>query len=84
MICNIHYQWFARAEDYYRDQFHRHLQAKQSKNLPEAVTKFISTIKHSVRTTMRNKGGTPFSIIRQMFLYWDRGRRLDFLAKLDE
>ena len=35
------------------------------------LSQFIGTLKKSVRVTMRDKGGTPFSIIRHMFLYWD-------------
>jgi hypothetical protein len=63
-----------KVEDGQRDKFMRRLEEKRSNALPEAVKKFISTVKFTVRATMNKKGGTPFSIIRQMFLYWDRGR----------
>lgn len=38
------------------------------------VMKFIGTLKKSVRSTMRYKGGTAYSIIRALFLYWDANK----------
>lgn len=60
-----------KSEDFRRDQFHRRKLREDTKTLPLSIMKFIGTLKKSVRVTMRDKGGTPFSIIRHMFLYWD-------------
>ena len=49
-----------------------HFQSLANRSLPLNVAKLIGSLKASVHKTMRNKGGTPFSIIREMFLYWDR------------
>lgn len=62
-----------RAEEYHRCRFDKQQVAKDSIVLPETVRKFISTIKYSVRNSMRS-GGTPFSILRSLFIYWDRER----------
>lgn len=63
-----------RTEEYLRNRFEARREEKLTNALPKEVSKFISTMKHSVRASMRNKGGTAFSVIRQMFLYWDRDR----------
>lgn len=60
-----------KSEDFRRDQFHKRKLREDTKTLPLPIQKFIGTLKKSVRVTMRDKGGTPFSIIRAMFLYWD-------------
>lgn len=60
-----------RSEDQRRDQFYRRIEAEANRNLPLVVRKFIRTLKRSVHSTMRKVGGTPFSIVRQMFLHWD-------------
>ena len=43
----------------------------ETKSLPINILKLIGSLKKSVRQTMRYKGGTPFSIIRDLFIYWD-------------
>jgi hypothetical protein len=43
----------------------------QTRSLPINIMKLIGSLKKAVRTTMRYKGGTPFSIIRDLFIYWD-------------
>ena len=58
-------------EDRTREKFDRETELN-ARVQPPAVRRLISTLKSSVHRTMRNKGGTPFSIIRSMFLYWDR------------
>jgi Ca2+-binding EF-hand superfamily protein len=60
-----------KVEDRTRDKvaYARELNARP---VPIVVQKLIKTLKTSVHKTMRKNGGTPFSIIRQMFLYWDR------------
>lgn len=60
-----------RSEDSRRNQFLDRKLKEDTKSLPMHVLKFIGTLKKSVRNTMRYKGGTPYSIIRSLFLYWD-------------
>ena len=60
-----------KSEDFRRDNFYRRKVREDSRTLPINIKKFIGTLKRAVRITMRDKGGTPFSIIRAMFLYWD-------------
>lgn len=59
------------SEDRRRDEFHRKKEMEDTKALPVNILKFIGTMKKAVRSTMRYKGGTPYSIIRAMFIYWD-------------
>ena len=60
-----------RSEDNRRSQFLDKKLKQDTKSLPMNILKFIGTLKKSVRHTMRYKGGTPYSIIRSLFLYWD-------------
>jgi Ca2+-binding EF-hand superfamily protein len=60
-----------RSEDHRREEFYHKKHIEDTKSLPVNVLKFIGTLKKSVRNTMRHKGGTPYSIIRSMFIYWD-------------
>lgn len=60
-----------RIEDRTRDRFEKESELN-ARVQPPAVKRLISTLKSSVHRTMRDQGGTPFSIIRSMFLYWDR------------
>ena len=60
-----------KSEDYRRDNFFKARLKEDTKKLPVSIQKFIGTLKRAVRKTMRDKGGTPYSIIRAMFLYWD-------------
>jgi Ca2+-binding EF-hand superfamily protein len=60
-----------RSEDNRRSQFLDKKLKQDTKSLPMNILKFIGTLKKSVRHTMRYKGGTPYSIIRQLFLFWD-------------
>jgi len=62
-----------KSEDRRRDQFILRRSKMDTKSLPINIQKFIGTLKRSVRTTMRYKGGTPFSIVRNLFLYWGAG-----------
>lgn len=59
------------SEDRRREEFFRKKEMEDTKSLPVNILKFIGTMKKAVRTTMRYKGGTPYSIIRNMFIYWD-------------
>ena len=60
-----------RSEDNRRSQFLDKKLKQDTKSLPMNILKFIGTLKKGVRHTMRYKGGTPYSIIRSLFLYWD-------------
>jgi len=60
-----------RSEDNRRTQFLDRRLKEDTKSLPMNILKFIGTLKKAVRSTMRYKGGTPYSIIRALFLYWD-------------
>eukprot|EP00981_Chlorochromonas_danica_P004687 scaffold931_cov200-Ochromonas_danica.AAC.15 len=59
------------SEDVRREQFYARKFKEDTKALPMNVLKFIGSLKKAVRATMRHKGGTPYSIIRSMFIYWD-------------
>jgi Ca2+-binding EF-hand superfamily protein len=59
------------SEDTRKEQFIERQLKLETHSIPLNIKKFIGTLKKAVRKTMRDKGGTPFSIIRQMFLYWD-------------
>ena len=60
-----------KSEDWRRSQFYENKERQNTRELPLIITKFIRTLKRSVRLTMNRVGGTPFSIVRQMFLHWD-------------
>jgi hypothetical protein len=58
-------------EDVTRETFYRTLASEKTRKLPTTVQKFLGSLRKSVKDTMRYKGGTPYSIVRSMFLYWD-------------
>lgn len=60
-----------KSEDRRRFEFMDRKLKHDTKALPINVLKFIGTMKKAVHKTMRDKGGTPYSIIRSLFLYWD-------------
>jgi len=59
------------SEDRKREDFYIQKAIKDTRILPLTVQKFLLTLKKSLGKTMREKGGTPYSIVRQMFIYWD-------------
>jgi hypothetical protein len=59
------------SEDYRRAQFVRRRMKEDSMVMPLIIRKLIGSLRKSVRTTMRIKGGTPYSIIHGLFIYWD-------------
>lgn len=59
------------SEDRRRKEFAERAISSKLSNLPQNIQRFIRTLKQSVRLTMRHHGGTPFSIIRNMFIHWD-------------
>ena len=50
--------------------------------LPLIIRKFIGSLRKAVKRLMRVKGGTPYSIIRSLFMYWD-GDKKGRLSKVD-
>eukprot|EP01038_Epipyxis_sp_PR26KG_P007813 gene7813-10612_t len=61
-------------EEKQRTEFHQNRMKQSTKVLPLNIKKFIGTIKKSVHHTMRTVGGTPGSIIRNLFSYWDSNK----------
>ena len=59
------------SEDRRRSQFVRRRLREDTEVPPLVIRKFVGTLRKAVRTMMRNKGGTPYSIVRNLFLYWD-------------
>ena len=70
-----------RSEDNRREQFYRRREREDTKHLPINVQRFIGTLKRAVRRQMTNKGGTAYSIIRNMFLYWDADKSGEVSSK---
>jgi Ca2+-binding EF-hand superfamily protein len=70
-----------RAEDHRRDEAAEKRVSDLTRKLPENIRKFIGTLKKAVRTTMAKTGGTPYSIIRNMFLYWDADKSGEISAE---
>lgn len=62
------------SEEKYKEEFLSRQEVIRTRSIPEIVQKFIRTLKRSIRSTMTSKGGTPYSIVRSMFLYWDRDK----------
>lgn len=60
-----------KSEDKHREEFYNKKYLEDTKSLPMNILKFIGTLKKAVRNTMRYKGGTPYSIVRSLFIYWD-------------
>lgn len=60
-----------KSEDWRRSQFYENRERLYTRSLPLIITKFIRTLKRAVHLTMKRVGGTPFSIVREMFLHWD-------------
>jgi hypothetical protein len=75
----IQMKWLAlaeniKAEDHRRDEFYRRKHVEDTKSIPINVVKFIGSLKKAVRKIMRYKGGTPYSIVRSLFIYWDAAK----------
>jgi Ca2+-binding EF-hand superfamily protein len=60
------------TEDRKRDEFIAGRLKATHRTLPIQVKKLIGNLKRAVHKTMASVGGTPFSILRQLFIYWDR------------
>lgn len=71
-------KWKALTEYIHREENDRkNFYVKKTYNetrvLPETISRFLRTLKKTLSTRLR-KGGTTFSIVRDMFIYWDAGR----------
>ena len=71
-----------RSEDNRRLEFIKQRLKMETKSLPINILKLIGSLKKAVRQTMRYKGGTPFSIIRELFIYWDADKVSNFINQL--
>ena len=60
-----------KSEDHRRIEFIAWKLKQDTRTIPIKILKLIGSLKKAVRYTMRYKGGTPFSIIRELFIYWD-------------
>lgn len=63
-----------RAEDRQRENFIAWKTREDTFLLPLTIKKLIGNLTKAVRKKMRDHGGTPHSILRQMFMYWDADR----------
>lgn len=59
------------SEERRKEEFAKVQEMIKTRHLPHSVTKLIQTLKKAVRKEIRDVGGSPHSIIRKMFLYWD-------------
>lgn len=62
------------SEDKKREQFYTKKALKDTRILPDTIDKFLRTLKKSLGKQLRDKGGTPYSIVRNMFIYWDASK----------
>lgn len=60
-----------KAEDRRRGEFLKQKLEDDTRVIPPNIQKFIGTLKRAARLSMRHKGGTCYSVIRSLFLYWD-------------
>ena len=70
------------SEDNRREQFLNRMLKQETLSIPLDVRKLIGNLKKAVHKIMIDKGGSPFSILRKMFLYWDSGH-LGYLNEVD-
>lgn len=59
------------SEERRKEEFAKMQEILKTRHLPHCVTRLIQTLKKAVRKEIRDVGGSPHSIIRAMFLYWD-------------
>ena len=71
-----------RNEDFCRSKFVKKRISTDIEVLPLIIRKFIGSLRKAVKRLMRVKGGTPYSIIRSLFMYWD-GDKKGRLSKVD-
>ena len=63
------------SEDNSRTRFVRKRIVQDIEVLPVIIRKFIGSLRKAVKRMMRVKGGTPYSIIRSLFMYWDADKK---------
>ena len=63
------------SEDNSRTRFVRKRIVQDIEVLPVIIRKFIGSLRKAVKRLMRVKGGTPYSIIRSLFRYWDADKK---------
>ena len=61
---------YIHKEDRDREHFYVKKAYNDTRVLPDTIDRFLRTLKKSLVTKLR-KGGTPYSIVRDMFIYWD-------------
>jgi Ca2+-binding EF-hand superfamily protein len=62
------------SEERRKEEFLHRQEVIKTRSIPNVVQKFIRTLKRAIRSTITVKGGTPYSVVRSMFLYWDRDK----------
>mmetsp|Transcript_18936 Transcript_18936/g.19673 ORF Transcript_18936/g.19673 Transcript_18936/m.19673 type:complete len:636 (-) Transcript_18936:137-2044(-) len=62
------------SEERRKEEFIQRQEVIKTRSIPDVVQKFIRTLKRAIRSTITVKGGTPYSVVRSMFLYWDRDK----------
>lgn len=63
-----------KIEDKRRSDFLLREVKKKTTEIPTQIQKFISSLKQACKRKIVNKGGTPHSIIRSAFVYWDTSK----------
>ena len=63
------------SEENSRSRFVRNRISTDVEILPLIIRKFIGSLRKAVKRLMRLKGGTPYSIIRSLFMYWDADKK---------
>jgi len=62
------------SEERRKEEFLTRQEVIKTRSIPPVVQKFIRTLKRAIRNTITVKGGTPYSVVRSMFLYWDKDK----------
>lgn len=62
------------SEERRKEEFLARQEVIRTRSIPAVVQKFIRTLKRAIRSTITVKGGTPYSVVRAMFLYWDKDK----------
>lgn len=70
-----------KSEDKRRLEFIERKTKVETRSLPVNIMKLIGSLKKAVRYKIRYIGGTPFSIIRDLFIYWDADKSGEMSAK---
>lgn len=68
-------------EDKRRSNFLLREVQKKTREIPIPIQQFIKSLKQACKRKIVNKGGTPHSIIKQTFIYWDSGKKGELSAE---